>query len=980
MAYKLEKQTGDLVVGGFANGIAASPHKGLGNIQNANISTEMGEVMNSYARIQQNMSDTATTGSLSYLSTDHVNLSIAGSNNLFKGNWITVTSSSNTGELPNGTYYVPPSTGAGFELSQYYNTSDILLPVTVNLLAVAGGGGGAGASGTTATGGGGGGQVLATTASVSSAMAYSIVVGAGGAMNVAGGNTTALGKTSDGGGTGLGVVGGASGSGKAGGAGNVGGGDAAGGGGGGDSAVGGAGTQPGGNAQAGGGGNGTVNSLSGSSVTYGGGGGGGAYGPSGSQGGGGSGGGGEGGGENGGAGIAPAVAGTPNTGGGGGGAGGNNTPQNGAAGGSGIVIISAPIGTIVSATGGTHTTSGGNDIWTFTTSGTWTPTISSTTVPPILTGFTAGLTATISLAKVMGKAVAPTIETYSNSGVVYHRYYILDNQNLVWVYDEFNETLYSSSDGVAWFVPDISTSWCTAASGIAVISGFLIGTAATGMYSKPTTILGNTNSTATTWIQFTDVIGWRGSSQAIGIPHFAFAGHQGSLYVTDASYIVSVFPDSALADPGVSTTENVQSFCSWVSSMSDPQFSGNYTIISGTTPVPSDGKRVPVVFFTNNAGILPYAITANTVYYLEVNLTTFNVYAASTGGSELDIQTGAFGTQYFNTFYPYGASATASAGATPTYVLTNPQVALPIFEVAQCMAEIDTVIVIGCQSNTVYPWPQQGTQATGIISLPESNVTQIITVNQMAYIFAGNKGNIYITDGAVASLVSSVPDYCAGIPGTPNTYVEPVFVWGGGAYIRGRVYFSILDQTATKAGNCGGIWSFIPTQNFYIGQDNGIAMRQENQSSYGTYNGYAPIIIPRASQAVSSPQYWSAWENSINSSVYGIDFTGTGTAVTQVAVVETDAIPTGTMLEKQSLSQIEFKLTTPLLTGDSVHINYRKNLTDVWKSCGTAQLQPDRISGYFSATFEKTQWLQLQVLLTSGSSASFVRLKEIRIR
>jgi hypothetical protein len=44
----------------------------------------------------------------------------------------------------------------------------------------------------------------------------------------------------------------------------------------------------------------------------------------------------------------------------------------GGSGGSGIVIISAPIGT-VTATGGSHTTAGGNDIWTFTSSGTWTP-------------------------------------------------------------------------------------------------------------------------------------------------------------------------------------------------------------------------------------------------------------------------------------------------------------------------------------------------------------------------------------------------------------------------------------------------------------------------------------------------------------------------------------------------------------------------------------------------------------------------------
>lgn len=67
--------------------------------------------------------------------------------------------------------------------------------------------------------------------------------------------------------------------------------------------------------------------------------------------------------------------------GGGGGAGYNagSGSNIGGAGGNGMVIISAPIGTVVSATGGTHTTSGGNDVWTFLSNGTWTPSFGSTT-------------------------------------------------------------------------------------------------------------------------------------------------------------------------------------------------------------------------------------------------------------------------------------------------------------------------------------------------------------------------------------------------------------------------------------------------------------------------------------------------------------------------------------------------------------------------------------------------------------------------
>lgn len=1002
MAIRQEKteQGYDIIVDGFEKGIAVSPHKGIGNIQNANISTEMGEVMNSFSRTQQTMTNSAATGSLSYLSTDHVNLSIPSTDNLFKGSWIAVTGSSNTGQLPNGTYFVPPSTGAGFKLANYYNAMNFIPTVSVASLVIAGGGSG-GYSGNNNNGGGGGGAggMVSTASTTVLAQAYPIVVGAGGTGSTGTGNSganstfstiTATGGGFGGGGTGVlatqtGANGGSGGGGGGqtansaagpggtgsqgnnGGAAATGGGiTAAGGGGGGAGTAGGAGSSSAGVPQGGTGGNGLASSITGASVTYAGGGGGFAQGSGGGSGAGGTGGGG-----------GAGVSGTANLGSGGGGGGPSAGPAG--SGGSGVVIISYATGTIT-ATGGSITTSGGNTIHTFTTNGTFTVTaITPTVVPAFITGLTAGLTASFTMVATMGNPLAQATETYYSSGVAYHRYYVLDANNLVWFYDDQNETLYSSTDGVSWILPDFHTDWCVKASGIAVISGFLMGATEHGIFGKSVATLGNTNSTATTWTQLGDFTGWQGSARSTDPVHYCLAGHQGSLYITDNSYIVSIFPDAALADPGSSTAQNVQSFCSWTATDAN---NGLFSVISGTTPVVADLKRVPAVFFTVNNGVLPYAITAGTVYYIGIPTIagTFEVFAASTGGSALDIQTGANGVQYFNTFYPI-ASASNSLGATPTYVLTSPQVALPTFEQAQCLAEIGTTVLIGCKGNVVYPWNQQATQATTIISLPESNVTNILTVNQMGYIFAGNKGNIYITDGSTASLVTTVPDYCAGVPGTPSSYIEPVYTWGGGAYVRGRVYFSILDQTATKAGNCGGVWSFVPTQNFYIGQDVGLALRLENQNSYGTYNGYAPLLISKLNQNVIAPQYWAGWKSDITTPTYGIDFTGTGTNASSVATIETDLMATGNMLSKKTFKQIEYKLSSPLVTNATIAIKYRQNMTDAWAALGTIE-SDNTLTGFNTVTFEKGQWLQLQVILTptTASPGTFVRLTELRFR
>jgi hypothetical protein len=262
-------------------------------------------------------------------------------------------------------------------------TFAVAAPSSVNYLAVAGGGGGGGPSGNGGVGGGGAGGLLTGSVSVNPSSVYTITVGAGGATQVNGVNTTALGLTAIGGGRGgiaagsNGTSGGSGGgggeSGGAGGAGTSGQGNAGGSGAGaGDSGAGGGGASAVGsnaaNNLAGNGGNGVANSLSGSSVTYAGGGGGSSYvGNPGTGGNGGSGGGGNG--------ATPArsnvsTGGTANTGGGGGGFG---TGQSGSgAGGSGIVIISFANTFRAATATGTFTLSntGGNYIYTFTGSGT----------------------------------------------------------------------------------------------------------------------------------------------------------------------------------------------------------------------------------------------------------------------------------------------------------------------------------------------------------------------------------------------------------------------------------------------------------------------------------------------------------------------------------------------------------------------------------------------------------------------------------
>lgn len=979
MTWQTEKtsQGQDLVWNGVEFGIGPSPLKGIANIQNANISTESGEVMASYARTAQQQA-AISGGTL----TPNGATNFTGPPTLKAGTWISVSASTVTSISTT----TSPSTAA------------------INYLAVGGGGaGGATDSGSGSGGGGGGGRVLSGSSTVAVGN-YAITVGTGGVSvqqqsggtggtttigaiataqgGAGGGKNDVVGVAAVGGGSGGGGGASAAGSNRAGGAGATGGNNggtsngptrATGGGGGGAGGVGGNGTSSDGGI----GGIGTTSSITGTSTYYGGGGGGGAEGSASygtvNQGGGGIGGNGTNG-----------TDGTANTGGGGGGTGGNGLLYGGD-GGSGIAIISYTLGSMV-AVGGEISLVGTTVVHTFRETGNFTVLsvnktnlyyvsyASGTTFklsakfdPTGANALTHGTTGSITFSTVAtpNSMVAKAIEKYTTASATEYRYYLLDTNSYVWVWD----TAIYDAYGTQWMLPDPTDYSALRLTGLGALNGYLLAVGKAFIAGKPTVDLGRSFTTLSN-VYLNEPFPTHNNT--------AIVGNQGKMYYCDGNYIGEVFPTTSL----VTSIANIQSQCSYTASTTTGTVSA---VISGSLPYSPDGTRIPAVFFTDVYGTQPTNLSTFTVYYIDADPAsgTFTVYAsASTSDTTaINLATGAAGNQFFQTFWPYG---TTGVGGTKSLVQVSTQrVNLPANETAQCLVEIGNTVLIGGKTNVVYPWNQIDATPSDFVALPESDIKTMVNVNNIAYVFAGNKGNVYVCNGSQASLALKVPDYCAGVPGTPLTYIEPVYTWGDADYVRGRVYFSMLDQTATKAGNCGGIWSFVPVQNIDPSQDIGMALRLENQQSYGDYDGYATIILAAQEQNVTSPQYWAAWQDSYSTgtSNFGIDFTAT-TPVTQY-VIETDLLPTGTLLDKTTFKQAEYKVVSPLLSGDSIQLYYRLNATDSWTSCDTVNEESaDKISGYFTANFQKTQWTQLRAVVTTGgtTSSSFVRLNELRLR
>lgn len=308
---------------------------------------------------------------------------------------------------------------------------------------------------------------------------------------------------------------------------------------------------------------------------------------------------------------------------------------------------------------------------------------------------------------------------------------------------------------------------------------------------------------------------------------------------------------------------------------------------------------------------------------------------------------------------------------------------LPSGDIATNINELGTYTLIGGVKNKIYTWDRVAATFINTLYLPEDYVFSTVVVNTNIFIFSGFRGRIYISNGSQVQLYKKVPDFISGT-------VEPFYVWKCAGYTRNILYFGFNTDTNLGAPtnyNIGGLWGIdLDTKSILL----------VNQLSYGTYAGYPSLFIANPVQfasGIAGPSqgrgFYVCW-NSLNngSGSTGVDYSDGSTPYTNYeSYIITEAVPIGTLLIPKTPTQIEFKLSKPLVSGEGVKISYRTDLNASFAPLTTPAgatwevLTVGAISGVTQTNFEKAQWVQLQVFLKStATTPSYTRLKEVRLR
>lgn len=322
---------------------------------------------------------------------------------------------------------------------------------------------------------------------------------------------------------------------------------------------------------------------------------------------------------------------------------------------------------------------------------------------------------------------------------------------------------------------------------------------------------------------------------------------------------------------------------------------------------------------------------------------------------------------------------------------------LPTSDSSVWITELRSLLIIMGQLR-IYPWDFTSPHWDNPVPMNEP-ITSGINILNNIYIFAGNKGNIYLSNGTSASPFKKMPDYISGV-------IDPAWYIGGIMQHRQRLFFEALAvNSQSGAVVLAGIFSLGLVSGNGITSETSGSLVMESQHSFGinlvsqgsfSFTGTVSVGATSATLStnwtLATGQYQvifsdgetrnvtltnsatsATWSDGLTSNVTssitvnsyalqngllidntignqnfdsyysgwsslgssGIDFNDTTLWSGNEAFIETDLIPIGTATMPKTFASAEFKLDQPLQSGDTISIFARQSLSDSYVQIGS---------------------------------------------
>ena len=390
--------------------------------------------------------------------------------------------------------------------------------------------------------------------------------------------------------------------------------------------------------------------------------------------------------------------------------------------------------------------------------------------------------------------------------------------------------------------------------------------------------------------------------------------------------------------------------------------------------VMENGQKVPANFTNGSSSVnllssLSYIQLGNlwTIQLLDPTVTNYRPYVSKVDGSLLFCNGQFIGRISLNS----DPNVAFNPSLPSTYYVNFGVTSIPeqFTDTVTDMTDLRSNLVVAGKSDT-YTWDYVSASCSSPAPVGEE-IKGLVNILSNVYVLAGEKGNIYGSNGYSNQLLYKLPDFIAGI-------IDPVWQWGDVMLHRSKFFFQALAKTVTGTNILAGIFSLNVSPTAIGDSAKGLVM--EAQNSYGLTPASGALrnglLISDNPSANGNDSYFSAWSNGATTG--GIDYNDTTLWQNFEPVVETDLIPIASVLQVKTLGNLEFKLDRPMVSGDQIRLSWRGNATDAYTLVGT--FTSALISDYKQSDIAKQQWVQFKAeFKCAASGSSFIPLREIRV-
>ncbi len=265
---------------------------------------------------------------------------------------------------------------------------------------------------------------------------------------------------------------------------------------------------------------------------------------------------------------------------------------------------------------------------------------------------------------------------------------------------------------------------------------------------------------------------------------------------------------------------------------------------------------------------------------------------------------------------------------------------------------------------SIFPWKPAMAAFDLPIELGDTGVNQMITINNLLYVQAGQMGNWYVTNGASSRQLFRLPRY-----GTLADQYRQITVYPDAvAFHKGRLLFGLTFNASGSGTGRSGVYS--------VNLD-GSGLALENTISTGGVDASATIGTVFAINDFNY-DFLIGWQDGTGSA-QGVDLVGENDCNTSYsAYVDSQVFTTGTTTQKFGFNEAQIYLDRPLASGQGVRLAYRTDTSASFTTIATIDFSTYGAQQSFTVPFgAATEQVQFRISLTGTASP---RLKHVICR